>query len=155
MTSRDMTAPELLAYNALGEGDLGPVAAILAQENADFHPFLQRRLARMMNGDQTSNDFEISAHKHKYIRNAHQGVRGELNTQQKGVEVAIAMAENGAFKPSCYLSALGEMVRASGLRETQVAKYWSEHKQFVRSCIHRGHVEIPMEYWPPDLMRPS
>ena len=127
--SRDLTAEEMAAFKGMSDGDLEPLAALLALEG-DIHPIVQRALRRMIDGPAGSTDHRLSVMRHPELGNrqsdAHwiKQVAGERDT-------ALKMLRNGALTAGMMESAIAATIEQTGLSRRAILNHWGRHKPYL------------------------
>lgn len=135
---RNMTEPELAAWNGLIQGDLGPLADLLAEGHEELHPILQRWLLRLIRGSSDETGFRIRVDKHPDLKRLANGPEAKRSRGAHELRTALLMRANGAFVESCWESAVAATARETGFNRSTIAGHWGRHRAFLKLCEEHG-----------------
>jgi hypothetical protein len=127
--SRALTSAEMAAIDGINEGELEPLAAILALEG-EIHPLVQRALRRIIDGPAGSTDYRLQVIRHPDLGNRQTNA---LWNKQDAVErdTALRMLRNGALTAGMMESAIAATIEQTGLSRRAIFSHWRKHKRYL------------------------
>jgi hypothetical protein len=132
-----MTPSELAAWNDLIGGELGPLADLLEEGNAEVHPVVQRWLVKLIRGTTRDTDFRLAVIRHPDLNRASDGLQAQRRASLERLRTALVMFRAGALEQGQWDAAVVETIQKTGSSRATIAAHWSDQRAFIRFCRSR------------------
>lgn len=139
---RDMTEAELLAWQAMVEGNIRPLAEVLDTEGGELHPILQRWLLKLICGNVDETDYRLTVGRHPDLGRASDGPGAKRRASLEKLSTALAMARNGAFEDGQWEAALKATQSETGKGRSTIADHWSSKKRLLEFSRAHGILKL-------------
>lgn len=139
MTTRDMTADELAAWNGMIGGDLNALADVLEGEDGELHPILRRWLVKLIRGTTNETDYRLSLDKHPDLARVSDGIQYRRQADMHSLQTAMKVLKNGGLRGQ-WEAAVTDTMTETGLKRRTVAEHWTRHKEFIQIMLARGMI---------------
>ena len=139
---RNMTEAELLACQGMVEGDIRPLANVLDIEGGELHPVLQMWLLKLICGRVDETDYRLAVVRHPDLKRASDGPRAKRLASLEKINMALAMARNGAFEEGQWEAAVTATQSETGKGRSTIADHWSSKKRFLEFSRAHGILKL-------------
>lgn len=133
-----MTEAELAAWNGLIQGDLEPLADLLAEGSGSLHPILQRWLVRLIRGSSEDVGMRLEIIKHPDLTRLSQGPEAQRRQSLEELRTALTMRRHGAFLRGQHEAAVSATAAETGLKRSTIEGHWSRRRSFIKICEAHG-----------------
>jgi hypothetical protein len=135
---RDMTPDEIGALAGIADGDLEPLADLLAQEQDELHFTISRALVRLIRGDKAWTDYRLKLERHPDLK-AGEATKAEKHTLfRDDMEIVGVMVANGALEKGGSESAISAAIEKTGKSRSSVQRAWRRRKAFIKFTRAHG-----------------